>query len=82
MADAQGVGGWASHYADTADVLVNASVGYRGALMVVCVPRGSIWELSLSDIPYVRAPVTGWWNSLAAPKPVSDQRELEPVLRR
>jgi hypothetical protein len=70
--DAQGGGGWASHYGDTASVWSNASVGYRGELMVVCVPRGSIWELSLSDVPFKVAPVN-WFDALA--KRVADQRE-------
>ena len=74
--DAQGVGGWASHYGTTASVLESASIGYRGELVVVCVPKGSVWEISLSDIPYVPPPVN-WPFSL-----LNKQPELEPVLRR
>jgi hypothetical protein len=78
--DTQSDGGWASQYASTASVLESASLNYAGELMVVCVPRGSIWELSLSDIPYVRAPMTAaeWWSSLTS----KSKPELEPVLRR
>jgi len=32
-------------------MLVNASVGYRGSLVVVAVPKGSVWNLSISDVP-------------------------------
>jgi hypothetical protein len=73
--DAQGVGGWASHYSNVASVLENASVAYRGELVVVCVPKGSVWEISLSDIPYVPPPVN-WPFSL-----LNQKRELEPVRR-
>jgi hypothetical protein len=83
--DTQSDGYWASQYGNTASVLNNASVSYPGELTVVCVPKGSVWEITLSDIPYVRAPVTAaeWWSSLTGKsKPVSGQPELEPVLRR
>jgi hypothetical protein len=83
--DTQSDGYWASQYGNTASVLNNASVGYRGDLTIVCVPKGSVWEITLSDIPYVRVPVTAaeWWSSLTGKsKSVSDQPELEPVLRR
>jgi hypothetical protein len=33
-----------------------ASIQYRGDLEVVCVPRGSIWSLTLTDTPVVRPP--------------------------
>jgi hypothetical protein len=68
--DAQGGGGWASHYGTTASVLTDASIGYRGELMIVCVPKLSIWELTLSDVPYVRKPVTAaeWIQSLTKPR--------------
>jgi hypothetical protein len=71
--DTQSDGGWASQYSSTASVLSNASVGYRGELMIVCVPKGSVWELTLSDQPFVRAPATDWLDALA--KRVNDQRE-------
>jgi hypothetical protein len=71
--DTQTDGYWASQYGNTASVLINASLGYRGELMIVCVPKGSVWELTLSDQPYVRAPVTNWLDALA--KRVNDQRE-------
>jgi hypothetical protein len=77
--DTQHGGGWASHWGHSASVLTNASLGYWGGLIIVCVPRGS--KLSLSDIPYVQTREPQWWD-FVAPKPVIDQRELEPVLRR
>jgi hypothetical protein len=33
---------------------VNSSIGYHGQLMIVCIPRQSVWALTLSDQPYVR----------------------------
>jgi hypothetical protein len=47
-------GGWASQWSNTADVLVSASIGYRGELQIICVPKGSVWEIQLSDIPFVK----------------------------
>ena len=71
--DTQSDGGWASQYSQTASVLSNASVGYRGELMIVCVPKGSVWEISLSDVPYKAVPATNWLDAIA--KRVNDQRE-------
>jgi hypothetical protein len=82
--DTQSDGYWASQYAGTAEVLNNASVSYPGELQIICIPRGSVWEITLSDIPYVRAPVTAaeWWNGLTGKsRPVSGQPEFEPVRR-
>jgi hypothetical protein len=33
-----------------------ASIGYRGDLKVVCVPKGSVWSVTLSDVPVDRPP--------------------------
>jgi hypothetical protein len=33
-----------------------ASIGYRGELKVICVPRGSEWSVTLSDVPVPRPP--------------------------
>jgi hypothetical protein len=32
----------------------NQSLSYRGDLQIICVPRGAVFELTLSDIPYDR----------------------------
>jgi hypothetical protein len=37
-------------------LIQNHSLAYRGALEVVCVPKGSEWSLTLSDVPNPRAP--------------------------
>jgi hypothetical protein len=37
-------------------MVINGSIGYRGDLIVVAVPRGSQWSITLSDTPNVRAP--------------------------
>ena len=56
-------GGGAAHFgAGQATLWEGASVPYRGELRVLCVPKGSVWELTLSDVPFVRAPATPWWN--------------------
>ena len=75
--DTQSDGGWASQYSSTAGVLTNASIGYRGELMVVCVPKGSVWEISLSDVPFVKT-VESFDSYIAR---ISGRRELEPVRR-
>jgi len=36
-------------------MVVNRSIGYRGDLIVVWVPKGSQWSLTLSDQPNFRA---------------------------
>jgi hypothetical protein len=80
-------GMYASHWAHNAFVWTKASIGYAGGLAVICVPRGSVWELVLSDIPLVRASAKEWWVAAAdagrnfiAPKPGQEQRELEPAV--
>jgi hypothetical protein len=37
-------------------MLINRSESYRGGLVVVAVPKGSQWSLTLSDLPVVRQP--------------------------
>ena len=47
--------GWAGHASDRfSNVLTNASIGYAGDLRVVCVQKGSVWTLTLSDQPIDR----------------------------
>ena len=58
--------------------VVNQSLRYHGALIIQAVPRGSIWALTLSDVPVSRtAPASGLWSELR------DQilREREVILR-
>ena len=38
----------------TANVLIDVSLPYAGTLVIVGVPRGSTWSLTLSDVPNVR----------------------------
>ena len=52
--DTQHGGGWASSWGHRDGVLANRSVPYAGELMVVCCPKLSVWELTLSDAPFVR----------------------------
>jgi hypothetical protein len=40
--------------------VANSSLAYRGQLIVQSVPRGSVWALSLSDVPFVKA-VDPFW---------------------
>ena len=75
--DTQSDGYWASQYGNTAGVLTSASVSYPGELQIICIPKGSVWEITLSDIPYVPPPPSlPWWSQ------INQKRELEPVLRR
>jgi hypothetical protein len=77
--DTQGGGGWASSWGHRDGVLANRSVPYAGELMVVCVPRGSIWELTLSDQPYVKPPPS--WP-LVGPKVIDQHRGAKETARR
>jgi hypothetical protein len=75
--DTQSGGGWASSWGHRDGVLTNASVPYLGELMIVCVPKLSIWTLTLGDQPYVRQP-TAWppaWLSS-----IKDGAKAEAVL--
>ena len=56
--DTQHGGGWASHSNQNDGVLLNRSLPYAGDLQIVCVPRGSTWSITLSDIPYIPPPPT------------------------
>lgn len=47
-------GGWASFDRDQAFVITGGSFPYRGGLKIICVPRGSEWSLTLSDMPVAR----------------------------
>jgi hypothetical protein len=48
-------GGWAAHFGNgMASLWEGASVAYWGDLTVLCVPKGSVWELTLSDIPVAK----------------------------
>ena len=56
-------GQWTPYWSGGNRVLIaNASLDYRGRLVVQCVPRGATFTLTLSDIPNVRAPsgTPGW----------------------
>ncbi len=74
--DCQSGGGWASHYGHTSSVLADASYGYRGELEIVCVQRGSVWSLTLSDQPYVRAPPP--WPPVIAPRKPPPPEPVRP----
>jgi hypothetical protein len=49
-------GGFAQWQKSNADMVVNRSISYRGGLIVVAVPKGSSWSVTLSDVPTVRSP--------------------------
>jgi hypothetical protein len=42
------------------DVVLNRSLPYLGDLVIVAVPRGSQWSLTLSDIPNPREAPAAW----------------------
>jgi hypothetical protein len=63
-------------------MLVNSSIGYRGQFVIVVVPKGSTWSLTISDLP-VRAPseigpgsphVANQHDGVWGHKPASDRR--------
>jgi hypothetical protein len=70
-------------------LIQNQSLGYRGNLIVVCVPRGSQFSITLSDVENPRAPSANyngdnygsfpdWRHTADWPRP---PREAERVLR-
>jgi hypothetical protein len=75
-------GGHFSYWGGEAHSIVDGNFPYKGALKIVSVPKGSTWQVSVSDIPNDRAPAPVEHNSAArimfrapppAPKPVSDR---------
>ena len=88
--DSANGGGWASSWGHRDGVLANASVPYLGDLEIICVPRGSIWSITLSDAPFVRTlsphmifggnytPV----HSPAGPKVIDQHRGAKETARR
>lgn len=55
--DTQNGGGWGSGFADVANVVNDGSISYRGDLQVICVPKGSVWRVVLSDVENPRQPM-------------------------
>ena len=49
-------GGHFSYWGGEAHSIVDGNVPYKGALKIVSVPKGSTWQVSVSDIPNDRAP--------------------------
>jgi hypothetical protein len=41
---------------------INSAIGYSGDLVVVCVPKSATFNITLSDVPNVRAPERPLWN--------------------
>ena len=75
-------GGHFSYWGGEAHSIVDGNFPYKGALKIVSVPKGSTWQVSVSDIPNDRAPAPVEQISAArimfrapppAPKPVSDR---------
>ena len=58
-------------------MLTSASIGYSGELMVVCVPKGSVWEIQLSDVPFVKTVES--FDAYIARISGRRERELVPV---
>jgi hypothetical protein len=51
-----GGGGFAQWQKSNANMVVNRCIGFRGGLIVVAVPKGSSWSVTLSDAPVVASP--------------------------
>jgi hypothetical protein len=49
-------GGHFSYWGGEAHSIVDGNFPYKGALKIVSVPKGSTWQVSVSDIPNDRAP--------------------------
>jgi len=49
-------GGFAQWQKSNANMVVNRCIGFRGGLIVVAVPKGSSWSVTLSDAPVVASP--------------------------
>jgi hypothetical protein len=74
-----------------AELFVNTSIGYRGDLTVIAVPKGWTFAVTLSDAPIVRPPMTPEWNFSganytpvnppAAKKPHGTARKAEAILQ-
>jgi hypothetical protein len=60
-----GLGTAAKPFTSAGQIWVNASVRYRGRLLVESVPRGAVFELRLSDIENVRKPLA-WADEIEA----------------
>jgi hypothetical protein len=63
-------------------LFINRSEPYRGDLIVVAVPNGSQWQITLSDQPNVRAPTPSWAPYAFGDYPLEREREPMPVDRR
>lgn len=64
--------------------ITNRSLGFRGNLIIRAVPRGSVWQVTLSDVPVARSALAtaSWeaWSRSLREKIIPPQRE--PVLVR
>lgn len=60
----------------SSDLVANRSLAYRGNLTILCVPKSSVFSLTLSDQPYVPPPPPPWPLAI-----FNKQRDLEPVRR-
>ena len=76
-------GGHFSYWGGEAHSIVDGNFPYKGALKMLSVPKGSTWQVSVSDIPNDRAAAPVEHNFSGsnlfrmrrppAPKPVSDR---------
>ena len=48
-------GGTFRWWGSDGNMVVDGSIGYRGDLTVVGVPKGAVWSITFSDMPVVRA---------------------------
>jgi hypothetical protein len=72
-----------SWWARDANSVVNGSIGYAGDLIVECVPKGAVFELTLSDVPNPRATdtATGVSDRMAALERNMQRRQLGEARR-
>jgi hypothetical protein len=64
-------------------LFTNRNVAYRGNLIALAIPRGSVWSLVLSDIPVARVAPSIFDGVLKMRELFRQEREreLQPVLR-
>jgi hypothetical protein len=62
--DTQSGGGWGQH-ARSEIVLANRSIRFRGNLLLIAVPKGSQWSVSISGVPVVRRPAPNMGTAFA-----------------
>ncbi|HZZ22863.1 MAG TPA: hypothetical protein VFE60_09940 [Roseiarcus sp.] len=73
--------GWAGHNNKFDNVLASGSLGYAGDLIAVSIQRGSVWTLTLSDIPIDKTLKTSPLNLVEQGRKLVEKILVEQGLR-